>query len=358
MFYSLEEMYLLAVASNAGAGCSVSDEDNHPDEVNRCVAREVNSWLEEFGLTSRWQMVWGPAVYVANIEGHAKPCAHPANVMFAAYEAEHSSYFISVAGTNGAAPYDLEEDFRVRVMRHWPYAARGSRPGKISEGSHLGLSILQEMSHGVGRHQGETLPQYLGRALRDAKRPVNIITGGHSLGGALSPLVALWLRDTQEQWDPRGVVPEDGFYCRRSAGPTPGDKEFATYYDKRLPKTTSLVNNLDVVTKFWDKLEEIEGLYEPAGVQAPPQVKGLVRAFEHQTEGHTYTQPGYGKRQHIPLPTRINRSLITEGGTDCKNFMRQMGYQHVLAYFDALGLRVPEKMRRTIGVDQFLALCG
>lgn len=358
MFYRLEEMYLLAVASNAGAGCTVSDEDNRPDKVTRCVAHEVNSWLEEFSLIPRWQVVWGPAVYVANIGGHTLTDACPANVMFAAYEAEHSSYFISVAGTNGAAPYDLEEDFRVRVMQPWPYAAPGSRPGKISEGSHLGLNILQEMTPGVGQHQGETLQQYLSRALRDAKRPVNVITGGHSLGGALSPLVALWLRDTQEQWDPRRVVPEDGFYCRRSAGPTPGDKEFAAYYDGRLPGTTSLVNNLDVVTKFWDKLGEIESLYEPAGVQAPPQVKALVRAFERQIEGHTYTQPGYGKRQYIAPATAINTSLITEQGADCKNFMRQMGYQHVLAYFDALGLPVPGKMRRTIGVDQFLALCG
>jgi hypothetical protein len=352
MFYSLEEMYLLAVASNAGAGCTVPDKVNRPDEINLCVAREVNSWLEEFSLIPRWQIVWGPAVYVANVEGHTLTDAHPA------YDAEHSSYFISVAGTNGAALYDLEEDFRVRVLRHWPYAAPGSRPGKISEGSHLGLNILQEMTPGVGQHQGETLPQYLRHALRDAKGPVNVITGGHSLGGALSPLVALWLRDTQEQWDPRRVVPEDGFYCRRSAGPTPGDKEFAAYYDGRLPKTTSLVNNLDVVTKFWDKLEEIEGLYESAGVQAPPQVKGLVRAFEHQIEGHTYTQLGYGKRQYIAPLASINTSLIAEHGTACKNFMRQMGYQHVLAYFDMLGLAVPEKMRRTIGVDQFLALCG
>jgi hypothetical protein len=345
-------MYLLAVAANAGAGC------NDPATMERCVAREINSWLEDFSLVPRWQIVWGPAVYVANIGGHTKPEAYPTNVMFAVYDAENSSYFVSVAGTNGAAPYDLEEDFRVRVLRDWPYAAPGARAGKISEGSYLGLSILQQMTPGAGAQQGETLDRYLGRALRDAHGPVNIITGGHSLGGALSPLVALWLRDTQAQWDTRRVVREDGFYCRRSAGPTPGDKEFAAYYDRRLPGTTSLVNNLDAVTKFWDKLDEIVGLYEPAGIQAPLLVKGLVSAFEHQTEGHDYTQPGYGAGQYVTFPTSINTALVTEDGTDCQNFMRQMGYQHVLAYFDMLGLHVPEKTRRTIGVDQFIAMCG
>ncbi|MGH9905070.1 MAG: lipase family protein [Pyrinomonadaceae bacterium] len=57
--------------------------------------------------------------------------------------------------------------------------------------------------------------------------PTPISVTGHSLGGALSPAVALWLSDTKAQWDPSG---RSSLACLPSAGPTSGDQAFATYY--------------------------------------------------------------------------------------------------------------------------------
>lgn len=76
-------------------------------------------------------------------------------------------------------------------------AARELTP-KISRGFAQGLKVLQEMVPTEDMSGPKvTLECFLHDALRLKKDSVRILTGGHSQGGALSPLVALWLRDTQ-----------------------------------------------------------------------------------------------------------------------------------------------------------------
>lgn len=197
-----------------------------------------------------------------------------------------------------------------------------------------------------------TLDRFLHDALRNEKGRVRIITGGHSQGGALSPLVAFWLKDTQARWDTNHVAE---ISCWPTAGPTPGDSAFADYYDERVPATISLVNTLDVATKFFDReeMKQVPELYEPE-IDPGAEVRALVRLLLGLSKGNNYAHIAQGKRQVIRLTGKVNKALIRPGESRCWNFMTQAGYQHTRAYFELLGLESP----LDLGVDQFSGLCG
>ncbi|HEX8087716.1 MAG TPA: hypothetical protein VF762_02610 [Blastocatellia bacterium] len=334
-------MFLLSVSSNAGEKCRGRN-------INSAVSDAILAQIQAWSLTD-WKIVWGPAVYV--VEPVTDPTSEPGatNVMFVACDQARSSYFISVAGTNSetGSLVGFEEDFRVHEMVPWQY---GPDAGKISLGSHLGLTVLQGLKAASDLLDEETtLDVYLSHVAQTANGKVSIITGGHSLGGTLSPLVALWLRDTQDNWDKDHIVAQDGFSCRRSAGVTPGDPAFAAYYKKRLPDTISLINPLDFVTKLWDALDDIPGLYEPE-INACGEIASLVSVFKKLVAGKGYTPIG---EPDILNQAIVDTAYICACDEDCANFTKQMGYQHVRAYFTLLGLPTP----LNVGVDQFSNLC-
>jgi hypothetical protein len=94
---------------------------------------------------------------------------------------------------------------------------------------------------------------------------VQVAVAGHSLGGALSPTLALYLVDKKSDWDPENKASVGAF---PTAGPTPGDEGFASYYEKQIAANKiyylSQHNALDAVPHAWEKsdLEKIPTLYE------------------------------------------------------------------------------------------------
>jgi hypothetical protein len=165
---------------------------------------------------------------------------------------------------------------------------------------------------------------------------VSITTAGHSLGGALSPVAALWLSDTRAQWDPAGRAT---LSCLPSAGPTPGNQDFATYYAGSPPgqRTTRIHNAIDVVPHAWAgaDLAQVPSLYQPA-IDPDPLVRGLVFLAAQASRNGNYTQLDPA----TALPGVVNPALINATGLfrDFKNFIAQMGFQHVDAYPELLGI--------------------
>lgn len=242
------------------------------DVLNNDAARE---------LIGTWKLVWGPVVYADAFVG-AKT---PVNSVFIAAPSEHpEQVVIAVAGTNGNSLMGwMLEDFNVREKFPWPYGTTSLKP-HISKGIAYGLGKVQALSEQntvTGREM--TVQDYL------TANPAitQIMITGHSLGGALASVYALYLEDTKRVWDRSGG---SALSCLTTGSQTPGDVDFSNYYGERLSHSTCRVwNALDIVPHAFEleMMARIPTLYAP---QIPSQnrIAKYVANLLRETEGNQY----------------------------------------------------------------------
>jgi hypothetical protein len=267
-----------------------------------------------------WELVWGPAVYELPTSNR------PDNTMFVV--SGNGQLVVAVAGTNPYSFLDwIVEDFLVTPQVPWLTGSPFSLERKVSLGTFIGLSVLQTLTPGPGQPgAGVLLKDFLASQVG---APITINVAGHSLGGALSPTLALWLSDVRAGWDPAGnatlsVLP--------SAGPTAGNAAFAHYSDSQIgAQVTRLYNPLDIVPKAWttSDLQTIPNLYVP---NIPPDlfVNGFADLAVDISKDDDYTQINLTAP---PLPgSAINTGIIHPLLPSILNFFAQVAYQHVDAY--------------------------
>lgn len=209
-------------------------------------------------LIGNWNLVWGTQVFQAASSSVAD------NAMYVAQNTDNPNEFVvGISGTNPISAYGwVIEDATLIPTVDWPYN-NVSSAGKITHGTNTGLNILLNTL----TDNGVSLSQFLGKHVTASPKPLSITVAGHSLGGALSPAVALALLDTQgkaNHWDPTSTA---SIAVQPSAGPTPGNDVWRDYYDSRLCNTTDrLWNAIDIVPHAWQlsMLEEIPSLYNPS----------------------------------------------------------------------------------------------
>lgn len=224
------------------------------------VASDVLSDSTIQGLIgSDWQAVWGPVV-VAEEPTASSVVAD--NTMGCYYSASNNMFVIPVAGTNPSSFFDwLTEDLDVRSLVSWSSIA-GTGSGNISLGTSTGLKVLLAMTDKTGNTLFQALSGFISsKSIKGA----TVAVGGHSLGGALSPVLALLMLNQQSSWDPSASQKISVF---PTAGPTPGDSAFASYYDGLIKggniTYSSLYSPFDVVPLAWAEsdLETIPSLYD------------------------------------------------------------------------------------------------
>ena len=268
-----------------------------------------------------------------------------ANTMFVARHQQTGELFVSIAGTNPFSAYAwFVEDFDVDEVRAWGYgdAAEGVA---TSKGTLAGLRALQGMVP-LPEIPGEnrTLPEFLEAQLEGESEPVEVTVGGHSLGGALAPTLALWLLDTRKEWDPHGRA---SLSVYAYAGPTPGNEDFARYLDGRFGKRLHrIANPLDVVTHAWnvDDLAELKAIYTPEIPRAALWDTAADFAIA-ATNGIQYEQ---FDRSPVLLPAQVKQEIVSRWLPTLVNLVGQVLYQHTLAYFELLGIPYPEQ-RQALG---------
>lgn len=319
----LQQVFCLNWLSNC-AGSKSGSNQSLTAFAEACVSQVLQD-PTVIGLIGSWQIVWGPVVVTAP-KGYLKDVA--ANTMFVVQQPGEdggTSYVIAIAGTNPDSMYGwFGEDFDVKNTLAWSTAIGGTFTGAavnpasaapyISGGTANGLnSLLNVMTDPLD--SGTSLVQFLTNAVASAPAgPIEVIVTGHSLGGALSASLALWLADNQGanaalQWDPnyRAIVS-----ALPSAGAPPGNTGFALHYDAVLGSRTNRVwNALDVIPHAWesDLLIQAPHLYFPyiAPNAAVLALVDIVLGFVTSSQ-QTYLQLN---RQTPPLPGQVDLAAAT-----------------------------------------------
>jgi triacylglycerol lipase len=317
--------FFLSMLSNLAGGMKGT-----VDQIEQSLAGKIDAHLQaSTSDIGPWTRVWGPAVFQAPLSSVAD------NVMYVARGgATPPQLVVAIAGTNYASVFDvLIEDFFVGKEVSWQTGnpPAGAKP-QISAGTFTGLTVLQVLTPGPGYPgANQQLAAFLASAV---DQPMNVTITGHSLGGALSSALALWLSDTQAAWDPSARAT---IYCEPSAGPTAGNGDFAGYYDQALGSRTSRIHNsLDIAPDAWNDadLSRIATLYQP-DITPDIVVYALAATARAAAAGGDYTQISQATP---PLTGTINTTIINPGSYAFENFMSQAIYQHIEEYITLMGV--------------------
>ena len=203
---------------------------------------------------------------------------------------------------------DLYEDLDVSDPIPWQYP---SVPGAVVAGGTIdGLNdVVAFTSDGVSF-----------RAFVDsqiAPSGADIFVTGHSLGGALTTVLAPWLVYQLSQSNAKNAVMPYTY-----AAPTAGNATFASYYTGLFKSSYRYCNTTDVVPKAWADLLSIKTLYTSPGPACPWELKGTIDLITDWLSSIKvgYTQPnGAGevfqecRRLAATFSTRrsINTTTIT-----------------------------------------------
>jgi hypothetical protein len=317
--YRLEQKaFVFSMISNAAANI---EKATVPD-LEAAVVKRFNTVTSENTqyLGAGWELVWGPAVHEQSDSGVAD------NTVFVTRGTDGGKpvYIVPIAGTNAKSAFDINvEDLEVAMLK--PFSDDGA---KIAQGTHTGVDILETL-----RFKGATLQRYLAGV---ADQEATLIFTGHSLGGALSPTLALDLAVNLgfdlSKWAAVRVYP--------TAGPTPGNKKFVGLFQQTFPATgpwnRNVINSIDVVPRAWNRLTTIRQTYSP-DLKGSECIRALVAALQ-VNRGFINK---YDNLPEAPFTGQYNSTLkgVTYPEDPSVQFAVQAFYQHIAAYTAAL---IPE----------------
>jgi Lipase (class 3) len=347
---------VLSTLSNINMGLVTKTEQ----ELVESIQLELPKALKDETITDfigNWELVWGP--YISATQNSKYALKYPNqwvtdNAMYVVKgvvpDTDSPLYVVAIAGTNPISTKGWrDEDFKVYPMKKWDES--DAHKGNISEGSNNGLDILLKPTDNNGHNiidffNGLETP------------PEEIATCGHSLGGALAPLVALKLIEAK-------AAPKVSTYP--SAGATSGDYAFAQYAGKMLVDNYfSTINNYDVVPHAWAckksnedntwfTLDNLQELYDTVEfnngkkITMPDTIKKIVNDhIDTLTKGNNnYTRilpekelafsVGAWDRTGETLKQKLLAPYVTEAG-----------WQHTTAYNLSAGFDLPDNLVKQI----------
>jgi len=249
--------------------------------ITYAPAEEIGSYLlpttnPPNATGGKWALVWGPAVTDID-EG---------NLMFVTYNKATHQYAIAIRGTYpyfGLALFvDLYEDLDVGNPLPWQYPPVPD--ALVAGGAIDGLNdLIQLTSNGMAFHT------FVDSQI--ASSGADIFITGHSLGGALTTVLAPWLVDRLSQRNAKSAV------CPYTyAAPTAGNAAFASFYTGLFTNSYRYYNAIDVVPKAWAELSSIKSLFAPPGPSCPWELKGTIDLVSDWLSNIdvSYTQPNGG----------------------------------------------------------------
>lgn len=269
----------------------------------------IAHYLSKAGPTAaEWQLAW-----------LSVPPDPPVNFAFMAANSRTGDRVIAIRGTYPhplSAAYwdDARQDYPFDDMVLWPCTT----DARIACGVHKGLENLLKLTDAEGRT--------LETAISTVPADKTLTVTGHSLGGTLTPVLALRLAETFA-----GRPIEATSY----AGLTPGNGAFAALFSPGTAlggKVRRVYNSLDLVPYGWDRVDETYDFYQP-GPKGGPLVSALLHATVARLESGGYDYTGIGAR--VRLNGVLRRPVVPVEGVA---YLCEMLHQHMPnTYLSLLG---------------------
>lgn len=280
------------------------------------VKENILSRLNGSKIGAGYGVAWGPALVM-----DGDYAAHITVVLIGGKN--ENDIVVVTSGTLGDSPKDQVDDLDIFPMVPLQELIKSCPvPANLSQGTALGVKAILSTPSTIG-FQG-TLCDFLGKQPSGA----TIRLVGHSLGGALMSVVALYLKEKFSGFN---------FYCETIAAPTAGDGFFASYFNKQMAGNALRVyNTLDVVPMVWcaTSLDFSLTLYDPANVIDEGMKEMVCFNIDTVTNNNlNYTQWGMGG-------AKMELRLCGEPQSKCANYEAQSGYQHIYEYMSLLGLQL------------------
>jgi hypothetical protein len=331
--------------------------------LQECMQRGLPGIISK--ISSQWEVVWGPAIWKAQPENSS---TGPDNSWFVAYSpsvvfddgSTHDAYVVAIAGTATYSMYDwTTENFDVGSVVDFPaWVASGItrvpvsvKPKDVIPGGTYTANgttaavhtLLTKPSPPGTASAGLTLCEFLSSI--PASASTRVVFTGHSLGGALSPTIALALVRSHALQAEVLVYP--------TAGPSPGNGSFAELFAQTFPASDTssdveyavwnrnIINALDIVPQGWCTKPKQSPAQNMNNI--PPIYGTPVIPFISLCIYFLKVRANSSRTVYIPLQSRIlSGGQITSTDGKVAEFLREARKNHMSFYLGVFGVGPPE----------------
>ncbi|HEV2961504.1 MAG TPA: IPT/TIG domain-containing protein [Candidatus Angelobacter sp.] len=303
-----------------------------PQQQGQRILTGINNLLQDGSLATGglWQANW----LALTQDG--------GNLCYIASSPTQNAFAVCCRGTQFNSLVDLGEDLEVGAVAQFNLPGAGS-PLLVSQGS---MKAFTEITTVPGLLYGNLL-EALSLLLSSAPAAPTVYVTGHSLGGAMATMVALYL--AAQTWAP--LTPT--FQVYTFAAPSAGLQSFASYYDEVFTSkglAWRVYNAWDAVPYAWADLSNVQTSFYPAAPSNPSQpgpvqslgVSQLLSKLAALPNGNVYFQTN-GNSSTGPNTTVLDNGVSAyQPDTNfvyptLTSFLGQVGYQHN-CYLQLLGV--------------------